>query len=59
LTEDDPETRLRLELMAVQIDKARFDMRLEGKKYWLQIIGIGVSLIGLAIAAFAAGHFIK
>ena len=45
--------------MAVQIDKARFDMRLEGKKYWLQIIGIGVSLIGLAIAAFAAGHFIK
>jgi hypothetical protein len=56
---DDPETRLRMELMTVQIDKAKFDMRLDGRKYWLQVIGIGVSIVGLVIAAFAAGHFIR
>ena len=45
--------------MAVQIEKAQFDMKAEERKIRLQMLGIMVSVVGLVIAAFAAGHFIR
>lgn len=55
---DDDERQLRMKLMAIQIDKAEHDMRLESRKFWLQVVTVGISAGGLIIAAFAAGHFL-
>jgi hypothetical protein len=58
LAEEDEETRLKLELMSIQIYKARFDMDIESRKYRLQTAMLLVSIAAAIIAAFAAGHFI-
>jgi hypothetical protein len=53
------ETRIKLALMSIQIEKAQFDMHMESKKYRLQTAALLVSIIAAVIAAFAAGHFIR
>jgi len=52
---EDAERLLRIELMTVQIKKHNFDMEMELRKLNRQTIGIVVSVVGLTIAAFAAG----
>ncbi len=53
------EAALKIALMTIQIEKAQFDMQMDAKKYRLQLWGIVVSVVGLVIADFAAGHFIR
>lgn len=53
------ETQLRIDLMTVQIDKAKSDMQWEKRKFILQVVSVGMSAAGVVIAAFVAGHFIR
>ena len=57
--EDIAEQRLRMELMTMQIDKTRFDIEAERRRSRRETWSIFLSVFALAVAAFAAGHFIR
>jgi len=53
--EERAEHELRMELMAVQIEKARFDIGMELRKLRRQTWTIALSAMGIVVAAFASG----
>lgn len=56
---DDEERQLRMEWLRMQIDKARYDMDAERRRSRRETWSIVLTAIGVAIALFAAGHFIR
>ena len=56
---DDEERQLRMEWLRMQIDKARYDMAAERRRARRETLTIVLTAIGLAVAIFAAGHFIR
>jgi hypothetical protein len=63
---EDRERELRIQWLEKQMIKAEFDMEAErqrqrhaDRQLLRQTIQIGLSIVGLVIAAFAAGHFIR
>lgn len=60
MSDDDEEEReLRKEWLSMQIHKAQFDMEQERRRARRETWTIVLTVFGLAIAAFAAGHFIR
>lgn len=57
--EDVREQELRMDWLEKQIMKADFDIEQERKRSRRETIAIALSVVGLVIAAFAAGHFIR
>jgi hypothetical protein len=53
--EERAEHELRMELMTVQIEKARFDIGMEMRKLRRQTWTIALSAMGIVVAAFASG----
>lgn len=56
---DAEEQWLRMEWLRMQIDKARYDMDAERRRARRETWSIILTAIGITIAAFAAGHFIR
>jgi len=51
---DDQEQRLRLDLMTIQIERLRHEIRMESRKFLVQVL---VAAAALFAAGVAVGHF--
>lgn len=57
--QNEREQELRIRWLEKQIMKADFDIEQERKRSRREVVTIVVSVVALAIAAFAAGHFVR
>jgi len=56
---DDEERQLRLDLMTIQIERLRQEIRMENRKFLVQLLASAAALLGAGVAAgLAIGHFL-
>ncbi|HEY1301436.1 MAG TPA: hypothetical protein VGF07_13130 [Stellaceae bacterium] len=53
--DDDPERQLRMDLMTIQIERLRQEIRMENRKFFVQLVLAIAAALG---AGIAIGHFL-
>ena len=56
MTADDEEQRLRIDLMTIQIERLRQEIRMENRKFAVQIVLVAALGVGVAIGRFWLFH---